>query len=59
MTDMPNLLQDKKGAGEKLSELVVRLFTLDWYFSGFEKIIVALSVLWSMFSLVKLLWGVI
>jgi len=59
MTDMPSLLQDRKGAGEKLSELVVRIFTLDWYFSGFEKIIVALSVLWSMFSLGRLLWGVI
>jgi len=55
-TVLPSILTDKRASGEKLKDIITQIFTWNWIFSGWlEKLIVASALLWSGYSLERLL----
>lgn len=47
-----------KPLGVQFKETVEKIFTYDWIFSQwYEKIIVALSVCWGLYSIGRIIWG--
>ena len=49
----------KKGFGQMYREKMVEAYTNDWYFSGWEKILISACFVWSMYSLGKFLLGLL
>jgi len=49
----------KKGFGEMYREKIKEAFQNDWYFCGWEKLMITACFVWSVYSLGKFLWGFI
>ena len=48
-----------KGFGQMYREKVKEAWNNDWFFSGWEKWLIMLCFFWSVYSVGKLLWGLI
>ena len=49
----------KKGFGQMYREKVKEAWNNDWYFSGWEKWMIMVCWIWSVYSLGKFVWGLI
>jgi len=49
----------KKGFGQMYGEKLKEAVHNDWIFCGWERVMISVCVLWSVYSLFKFLWGLI
>ena len=55
----PILDGDKSKLGEKLRNQVKDAFTLDWYFHGWEKLLIVACFVWGVYSFGKFIWSLL
>lgn len=53
----PIVEMNEKGFAEMYKEKVAEAFTHDWYFRGWEKIMILVCFFWTCWSLGSWLWG--
>lgn len=57
---MKSIIQaNNKVMAERLKEHVKNAFTMDWYFHGWEKLIIVASFVWSCYCLGSWIWSII